>query len=340
MKKFFKNKFVRLILAFFAVLFLVVGYEVLQEYIGYKRSQEISSYFRILVNKPNYFYTDKEMRYMAKVEKYLEPLTPFVSEKGEYERLKKNNKRSKADIDINSVDYQLQMNSWAAKLQKQRPRHLKKGDIWIPGSNLSVPLPKEWEEVFDPYTSPYLPLTAIEANSTVLKATDDSNAFMLIQADSFNGDLKATVTNIEEGLSFFDILKHDRTDATFSNEFETQVAAGFESTFDGSGLQEGWDTPTYDIKHTPTTINGQQFFVSRLTNQFSDGEVVHITYYSQAGIYLLTTKAMYRLKDEARIKPKIEKIISNVHTFTLDYLTEEEPDYHGLTKQEEKTKSK
>ncbi|MGT2785283.1 hypothetical protein [Streptococcus merionis] len=130
--------------------------------------------------------------------------------------------------------------------------------------------------------------------------------------------------------------KADRSQVPFSDEFDKQINLGFGNTLDFYQLAEG--SKTYTIEFQPLTIDGKELYVSHTTNTFADGDVVELNYVLKAGLSLVTAKAMFKAEDEARLRPEIEKSLASIEPFTLDYLDENEPDYHGVTIDEEKEK--
>lgn len=321
MKTFFKSKIGRTIFVLVGVLLAALLFWVSYEVFKITRQHDYPAYYGALINKP-LPYTEAEMDYMVDVERYQDPL--FFNEKAYRKAM------NPVTQTLSDRQEKTQLLNWADSYQKSKPQELKTNESWLPGTDVAVSIPENWEQTYKDRQAP-------TGNSgkymLILNHKGNSGAFAYFKiANSPYNSVKDYATS-REGKKF---AKIDKSQYTFANELKRQEKIKFNKSIDNVA---NFSNSVYGtITYAPLTIDGQTVYVYQQTIPYADGDVIESIYLFQVGDNIVSANFYYRAKDKEKFKDSLEQAIAKAHTFELDYMRKDEPKHHGITKKEEKQK--
>ncbi|MGT2750691.1 hypothetical protein ACVRXF_07325 [Streptococcus orisasini] len=324
MKRFFKSKIGRFILVILGVSLMAVlftlGYAIFID----KRQNNTSDYYIALVNK-RVPYTKAEINYMIAVQRYRDPLF-FIFKENKYRKYLNSSTENLSDAQ--KQDYLV---DWADKYQQTKPRELKARESWLPGTNIAIPIPKQWQQT---YKDRQAPLDFDGKYGLIINSKDNSGAFVFFEAGPGRdyktaGDYAAT----KDAKRF---AKIDKSKYAFANELKRQERIRFNRNLDN--VANVFNLTHGIIDYAPLKLQGQTIYIYQQKMTYSDGDVIESIYHFKVGHNIVTANIYYPAKDKDKFEKAIEQAIAEAHTFNLDYMRPDEPSHHGITKQEEKEK--
>lgn len=325
MKKIFKSKIGRFILGILGIsliaLLSTVGYGVLVSW----REDNTSDYYSALINK-HAPYTEAEIDYMAAVRKYQDPLF-FIFKEKDYRKAMNSSTGT-----LTKEQQQSSLIDWADTYQKTKPQELRVNESWLPGTDIAVPIPKQWQQT---YKNRQAPIDFGGKYGLILNSEDNSGAFVFFEIAALGGQYK-TAGDYAASKDAKRFAKIDKSQYDFTHELERQEDIQFNRNLDnvGNALNLTHGTITYDS----LTLRDRTVYIYQQTISYADGDVIEAIYLFKVGYNIVTANVYYPAKDKDKFEDAIEKSIAQAHTFKLDYMRKDEPSRHGITKKEEKEK--